>query len=93
MTGFDFSQLQSEGNYMQLIWKAMTPLVLLIDGEGDNAIMNGEAEQFIGVASDREAPRLVEIADGDTRWTSAGMTTSRFHSVQATTRSRPKKTS
>ncbi|MDN6149765.1 MAG: hypothetical protein L0I94_13275, partial [Yaniella sp.] len=37
-----------------------------IDGEDENAIMNGEAEQFIGLASDREAPRLLEIRDGDT---------------------------
>ena len=68
MTGFDFSQLQSEGSYMQLDMESDdTGWFYSIDGEGDTAIMNGEAEQFIGVVSDREAPRLVEIADGDTR--------------------------
>ncbi|MDN6457807.1 MAG: hypothetical protein L0K38_12290 [Yaniella sp.] len=67
VTGFDFSQLQSEGSYMQLDMESDdTGWFYSIDGEDENAIMNGEAEQFIGLASDREAPRLLEIRDGDT---------------------------
>lgn len=67
VTGFDFSQLQSEGSYMQLDMESDdTGWFYSIDGEDENAIMNGEAEQFIGLVSDREAPRLVEIRDGDT---------------------------
>ncbi|NLZ97584.1 MAG: hypothetical protein GX920_02015, partial [Micrococcus sp.] len=67
VTGFDFGQLQSEGSYMQLDMESDdTGWFYSIDGEDENAIMNGEAEQFIGLASDREAPRLLEIRDGDT---------------------------
>ncbi len=68
VTGFNFGELQQEGSYMQLDMETDdTGWFYSVDGEGDQAIMNGEAEQYIGVISDRDAPRLERINDGDTR--------------------------
>ena len=32
-----------------------------VDGEGEHAIMNGEATQTLGMTSDHDAPRLVRL--------------------------------
>jgi len=68
VTGFNFHELQQEGSYMQLDMETEdTGWFYSIDGEGDQAIMNGEATQFLGVVSDHEAPRLERITKDGTR--------------------------
>lgn len=68
VTGFNFSELQSEGTYMQLDMETDdTGWYYSVDGEEDTDIMNGEAEEFIAIVTDREAPRLHHIRTGDTR--------------------------
>lgn len=68
VTGFSFGELQQEGSYMQLDMETDdTGWFYSVDGEDENAIMNGEAELYIAVLSDRDAPRLERIHSGDTR--------------------------
>lgn len=68
VTGFNFSELQQEGTYMQLDMETDdTGWFYSIDGEDDTSIMNGEAEEYLGVITDRDAPRLERINSGDNR--------------------------
>lgn len=67
VTNFNFGELQQEGSYQQLDMESDdTGWFYSIDGEDENAIMNGEAEQFIAIATDQDAPRLIEVRNGDT---------------------------
>lgn len=68
VTGFNFHELQQEGSYMQLDMETDdTGWFYSIDGEGEQAIMNGEATQFLGIVSDHDAPRLERITNDGTR--------------------------
>lgn len=68
VTGFNFHELQQEGSYMQLDMETEdTGWFYHIDGEGEHAIMNGEATQTLGMTSDHDAPRLVRITNDGTR--------------------------
>lgn len=68
VTSFNFGELQQDGSYMQLDMETdNTGWFYSIDGKDDTAIMNGEAEQYIAVITDRDAPRLERINNGETR--------------------------
>ena len=61
VTGFNFGELQQEGAYMQLDMETDdTGWFYSIDGEDENAIMNGEAEEYLAVVTDRDAPRIYQ---------------------------------
>lgn len=67
VTGFNFSELQQEGSYQQLDMDSDdTGWYYSVDGEDENAIMNGEAVHFIAITTDRDAPRLEKVRSGDT---------------------------
>lgn len=66
VTGFNFSELQPEGEYARLDmeteetgWYYATQEM----EEGD--IMNGQVEKYIAIPTDRETPRLDQIREGD----------------------------
>ena len=66
ITGLNFGDLQQEGAYMQVDMETEdTGWFYSIDGEDENAIMNGQAKQFIGIETDRDAPRLIEARNGE----------------------------
>ena len=66
VTGFNFSELQPDGEYARLDmeteetgWYYATQEM----EEGD--IMNGQVEKYIAIPTDRETPRLDQIREGD----------------------------
>ncbi|GAA4118429.1 hypothetical protein GCM10022249_23230 [Enteractinococcus coprophilus] len=68
VTGFNFGELQQEGDYMRLDMETDdTGWFYSTDGQKEGDIMNGEAVHFIGLVTDREAPRMVEMRNGDDR--------------------------
>lgn len=68
VTGFNFGELNQEGTYMQLESESDdTGWFYSSDSEDETAIMNGESEQYIAVSTDRDAPRLEHIRNGETR--------------------------